>query len=123
MPAGLSLRLGAIFAGLAVALGALGAHALQHRCTATELDQFEKAVRYQFFHALALLLCASFADQGRRTGPAAWAFVTGIALFCGGLYGLVFTGWRPFAHMTPFGGIAFLVGWAALAALGPRRAP
>jgi uncharacterized membrane protein YgdD (TMEM256/DUF423 family) len=109
------LRLGALCAGLAVALGAIGAHAMAGHYDALDLERFEKGVRYQMFHALALLLCANLASKGWPVrGPVA-CFTAGIACFCGGLYGLVFTHWRAFAHITPVGGVAFLIGWVWLA--------
>jgi uncharacterized membrane protein YgdD (TMEM256/DUF423 family) len=115
-----SARLAAVFGGLAVALGAFGAHAMQDRYDAHTLDIFEKAVRYQMYHALALGLCAALGFSGRPTRAAAISFVTGIVLFSGSLYALVFTGTKTFGAVTPFGGVAFLVGWTLLA--WPRRA-
>ena len=102
-----------------MALGALGAHAMQGHYEAIDLERFEKAVRYQMYHALALGLCAALGFRGRPTRAAAISFVTGIVLFSGSLYALVFTGTKTFGAVTPFGGVAFLVGWTLLA--WPRR--
>jgi uncharacterized membrane protein YgdD (TMEM256/DUF423 family) len=109
--------LGAAFSFLAVALGAFGAHALRSRLDARALDVFEVAVRYQFFHALALLVLAVVLD--RWPGPvgtgAGWAFVLGIVVFSGSLYLLVATGNSRWGAVTPLGGVAFLIGWVLLA--------
>lgn len=115
------VRLGALFAGLAVALGAFGAHAMKDRYDAAALQTFETAVRYQMYHALALLLCGVLARLGWRTQPAALGFLTGTLLFSGSLYAFVFTNARWVLPITPVGGIAFLVGWIALLA-GRRTA-
>jgi uncharacterized membrane protein YgdD (TMEM256/DUF423 family) len=109
--------LGGLFALLGVALGAFGAHGLEGRLPASDLAIFETAVRYQMYHALALVLVAVLMT---RTGPsfaaaAGWAFVVGILLFSGSLYLMLLTGQRWLGAVTPLGGISFLVGWAALA--------
>ena len=109
--------LGALFAGLAVAFGAFGAHALRASLTADDLATFEVGVRYQMYHALALLAVA-WATTRWESGavPAAgWLFVAGIVVFSGSLYVLVLTGQRWLGAVTPLGGVAFLVGWALLA--------
>lgn len=110
------VRLGAALGGLAVALGAFAAHGLQPRLDPARLETFETAVRYQFFHALALLACGLLGAHGYRTALAGSAFAAGIALFSGSLYGLAVLEWRWLGPVTPFGGAAFLVGWIALAA-------
>ena len=110
--------LGAIFGFFGVALGAFGAHGLQGRLTPGELATFETAVRYQMYHALALLLVAAFLSRGGPAGGsslAGWGFSAGIVLFSGSLYLMLLTGQRWLGAVTPLGGLAFLVGWAALA--------
>lgn len=109
-----SARLAAVFGGLAVAMGAFGAHAMQDRYDAHTLDIFEKAVRYQMYHALALGLCAALAHAGWRTLLPAACFALGIALFSGSLYGLVLLDAKWLGPVTPIGGVSFLVGWALL---------
>lgn len=108
-------RLAAVFGGLAVALGAFAAHAMKDHYDAELLKTFETGVRYQMYHALAIGLCASLAFAGRRMRGAVVAFAIGIALFSGSLYALVLTGQRWLGAVTPFGGVAFLVGWLLLA--------
>ncbi len=110
---------GAVLGLLAVAAGAFGAHLLEGRLPARELEIFETAVRYQMYHALALLLVASLLS---RAGPApalhgsAWAFLGGVLVFSGSLYLLVGLGIRAFGAVTPLGGVALLVGWGLLLA-------
>jgi len=109
--------LGAASAFAAVAAGAFGAHALKARLPADLLAVFEVAVRYQTYHALALL-AAAWASS-RWPGPAPlWAgglFAAGTLVFCGSLYLLALTGARWLGAVTPLGGLAFLCGWVALA--------
>lgn len=109
--------LGAVLALVAVALGAFGAHGLRGRLDAADLDTFEIGVRYQMYHALALLLVAWIQTRwpGGATVVAGWAFLVGILVFSGSLYTLVLTGARWLGAVTPIGGLAFLVGWGALA--------
>lgn len=118
------VALGAVLGGLAVAVGAFGAHGLQGRVPPEMLTVFEIGVRYQMYHALALVLLGLFAGRGPSpapleippgVGPAAWLFVAGIVLFSGSLYALVLTGTRWLGAITPIGGVAFLAGWALFA--------
>lgn len=106
----------------AVAFGAFAAHGLRARLTPELLATFETAVRYQMYHALALALTAILLDRAdsRCLHLAAWAFLTGVVVFSGSLYALALTGERRCGAVTPFGGAAFLVGWAALA-VGAHR--
>ena len=109
---------GALLAGLSVAAGAFGAHALRNRLGANDLAIWETAARYQTYHALALLLTARLLS--RRTTPfrkaACWLFCGGIVLFSGSLYVLAVTGQRWAGAITPLGGVALLAGWACFAA-------
>ena len=115
-------RLAALLAGLAVPLGAFGAHAMTDHYDLRALQTFETAVRYQMYHALALGLCAVLGMQGRRTGTAAICFLLGIGLFCGSLYGIVFLEARWLGAVTPVGGLAVLAGWLLLASGAQRPA-
>lgn len=109
--------LGCVFGFLAIALGAFGAHALKQRLPADLLDVFEVGVRYQMYHALALLAVAWAATQWPGTGVsvAGWLFVAGIVIFSGSLYVLALSGVRWLGAVTPLGGLAFLAGWVYLA--------
>ena len=121
MTSRLAATLGAILAGVAVALGAFGAHALRARLDPRDLEVFETAVRYQMYHALALAR-GGVADltMAPGAGAAAWSFLVGIALFSGSLYVMVATGQRWLGAVTPLGGVAFLAGWLLLARAASR---
>jgi uncharacterized membrane protein YgdD (TMEM256/DUF423 family) len=108
---------GATSALLAVAAGAFGAHALRARLAPDLLAAFETAVRYQMYHALALLFAAWAATRWplAPVRAAGWLFVAGTVMFSGSLYLLALTGVRGFGAVTPLGGLAFLAGWLALA--------
>ena len=108
---------GAVFAGLAVILGAFGAHALKQVLDSYGLAIWEKAVFYQVIHALALLLLPSFAGQlgDRATSITGGLFIAGILLFSGSLYLLAYTGKKYLGAITPVGGVAFIMGWTWLA--------
>jgi uncharacterized membrane protein YgdD (TMEM256/DUF423 family) len=109
--------LGAISAGLAVALGAFAAHGLRSRISPEALQTFETGARYHIYHALALLAVAWAATRwpGGAVTAAGWLFVAGTLLFSGSLYLLAVTGMRVLGAITPFGGLAFILGWLALA--------
>lgn len=107
---------GAIAAFIAVALGAFGAHSLKTKLSADMLAIFEVGVRYQMYHALALLALAW--AQGRwpevNFTTSGWCFIVGIIIFSGSLYLLSATGIRWLGAITPIGGLAFLAGWAIM---------
>lgn len=107
---------GAALAFVAVVLGAFAAHGLRARLEPRALEIFETGVRYQFFHALALLLLALLLARAPGGGgvAAGWAFLVGIAVFSGSLYLLALTGVGRWGAVTPVGGLAFLVGWLLL---------
>ncbi|MCG6989312.1 MAG: DUF423 domain-containing protein [Gemmatimonadetes bacterium] len=109
--------LGAIFGFLAVALGAFGAHGLRGRLTPNDMAVYETGVRFQMYHALALLAVAWAATRWPvgTLRLAGWLFVVGIVLFSGSLYALVLTGHRALGAVTPLGGLSFLAAWALLA--------
>jgi uncharacterized membrane protein YgdD (TMEM256/DUF423 family) len=119
LTAGRLLRLGAILAGLGVAIGAFGAHGLKSLVTAERLAVFETGVHYHLVHALAILAAAGTAALAPSAAGPRWAgalFAAGVLLFSGSLYALVLTGVTTFGAVTPIGGVAFLAGWMALAA-------
>ena len=111
------LLIGAFAGFTGVALGAFGAHALRSRLSSEMLAVFETSVRYQMYHALAVIATGRIVA---RTGgwliiTAGWLFTAGIVLFSGSLYLLAFTGITALGAITPIGGVAFLLGWACLA--------
>jgi len=124
MPGRIWIILGALFAGLAVALGALGAHALEEYLKQNDpRHNFETAARYQMYHALALVLLGLAASQRSIAiqTAAGWLFVAGILLFSGGLYGWIFTAIKPFVHIVPIGGVLWICGWLCFALAQFRR--
>lgn len=114
----LFLIVGAIAAGIAVMAGAFGAHGLESRVSPDRLQTFETGVRYQMYHALALLLVGWMGLQQAApllTG-AGIAFLIGILIFSGSLYVLVLTDTAWLGAITPIGGVAFIAGWGLLVA-------
>ena len=118
---------GALLAATGVGLGAFGAHGLEnflrelgHEADlAKRLAWFETGVKYQLYHALGLVAIAAMAAsfQGPGLRAAAVAFIFGVVLFSGSLYGMTFLGeeWRKLGMITPLGGLAFIIGWIAVA--------
>lgn len=116
------LTWGALLAAFAVAAGAMGAHLLAKRLDEEQLKSFETAVRYQFFHALAVIVIGLLAAQwpeGRWNWPGGF-FLAGIVLFSGGIYAWLATGIRPLVHLVPIGGTCWIVGWLVLAVVAFR---
>jgi uncharacterized membrane protein YgdD (TMEM256/DUF423 family) len=114
------ISLGGLSGCLAVAAGAFAAHALRDRISAELLDVFQTGATYQMYHALALLavgiLLARFSVGGSAwLSVAGWLFLGGTILFSGSLYALALSGTRWLGAVTPIGGVAFLLGWLALA--------
>ncbi len=81
------------------------------------LEVFETAVRYQMYHAFALIAVAWVASRapGQMPSAAGWLFVAGTVLFSGSLYAMTFTGVGALGAITPLGGVCFIAGWIALA--------
>ena len=111
-------RIAAVLCFLAVALGAFGAHSLRSTLEARGMiDVWNKAVFYQFIHAIALLVLALYATINRG---ACLLLLIGILLFSGSLYLLALTNLRWLGPITPLGGLCFLAGWAWLVLVPPR---
>ena len=106
----------ALFGALGVVLGAFGAHALRGALDEAALRLWHTAVEYQFWHALALFAVALAPLPGSRwLRLSAGAFALGTVLFCGSLYALAFGAPKFVGAITPFGGVALIVGWIAAA--------
>lgn len=106
---------GAVAGGLAVVLGAFGAHALRARLSIEDLGIYETAVRYQMYHAFALFIAAwMLSRNAAQASTAAWLFIAGIVIFSGSLYLLVATGHRWLGAITPIGGLCLIAGWVML---------
>ena len=120
---------GTVFAGLAVVLGAFGAHALKAVLPLSNLATFETGVKYQFLHALALIALSLSLANAKKYSPseqaAKWMnrgamfFTIGIILFSGSLYLLAIRPILPFTlgawvgPITPLGGLFFILGWTS----------
>lgn len=123
------IRLGAIFAMLSVIFGAFGAHAIKEMVDAHSLEIWNKAVLYQFFHAIILILCGMLCAQylAINIKRAAAFFTVGIILFSGSLYILTFRNVSSIipqfiGPLTPLGGMSFIIGWILLiAAIGKKK--
>lgn len=105
---------GGISALLTVLIGAFAAHGLEARLDEKALGWIDTAVRYQMFHALALIALGLFGrEQGRGLDitVAGYAFSLGTLLFCGLLYAMALGAPRFFGAVVPVGGLAFMVGW------------
>jgi len=111
------LLIGSLAALLGVTIGAFGTHALRGRIAPDMLGVFETAVRYQMYHAIAIVLVSALMTRldGWLIHAAGWSFTIGIVLFSGSLYLLAATGTRILGAITPIGGVFFIVGWACLA--------
>jgi uncharacterized membrane protein YgdD (TMEM256/DUF423 family) len=116
---GFWLRIGAVWGFLAVAMGAFGAHGLKERLESFgQLANFHTAAQYHMYVALALVAVGVLQVVGRAgtaLSVAGWSFLIGSAIFSGSLYILGVTGLKWLGAITPIGGVAILVGWAALA--------
>ncbi len=129
------MALGALFAGLAVIVGAFGAHwvhsyfaekyAGEVKIVAGEeipaarmyLNDYQTGVRYQMWHALGMIAVGLAMQRERKTSliVAAWSFLLGILCFSGALYVLTLTGQTWLGAIAPIGGTAYIVGWFAFA--------
>ena len=109
----------AILLGLAVMLGAFGAHGLRGRLDEYSMGVYERAVLYHFLHALGLLIVSVMPRIGVLTASAGawvcWLLAMGILLFSGSLYVLALSGVRALGAVTPFGGLSFIGAWLLLA--------
>lgn len=112
------LLTGAALAALSVLLGAFAAHGLEKAITDLRmLDRFETAVRYQFYHALGLILVFLLAKQGLASRLLHWSgrcMIAGVLLFSGSLYIYVLSGAKWVVMFTPIGGVFFIAAWILL---------
>jgi uncharacterized membrane protein YgdD (TMEM256/DUF423 family) len=109
------LLIGIVFAAAGVGIGAFGAHGLKDTLAATgRADNFETGVKYQMYHALALIAVALWAQSLRPEPTITWigaCFAAGIVIFSGSLYILAVTNVTKWGMITPIGGVLLLVGW------------
>ena len=127
MNAGKWAAVGALCAGVGVALGAFGAHGLEERLTeAGQLENWRTGVRYQVWHGLALIAFALWqrGSKNSRGSGAAWSFSIGVLCFSGSLYALgLGVPSRYIWPVTPLGGLLLLVGWLLFGLGALRSAP
>jgi len=107
---------GIALAALAVVIGAFGAHIIKDRVSQNDLRIFETGVKYQFYHALGIILIGilGFHYNPADLESSSRFMVAGIGIFSGSLYALVLTGNRWLGAITPIGGICFIIGWILL---------
>ena len=107
--------LGSILALSAVLFGAFGAHAIRETLSAHDSIQiWETAVRYQMWHALALILLSMNSLKYSIPKMTGLCFVVGTILFSGSLYGLALDGPKWLGPVTPLGGLCLMIGWLLL---------
>jgi len=122
----LFLIIGGVYGCLGVVIGAFGAHALKPRLDTKLLEAYETGVRYQFYHALALLAVGLLLERWTASAPlaaAGWLFGAGVLLFSGSLYLLAVAGWKWLGPVTPLGGVLLIAGWICFVVGVVRGAP
>ncbi len=109
------MAMGAVLAALSVILGAFAAHALKSSLSEYQLGIVETGVRYQMYHALAIILIAFIATQIniKTLSLSLWCFTVGSVFFSGSLYLLALFDFKWVVYFTPLGGFLFIVGWLA----------
>ena len=110
------ILLGSFFSLMTIVLGAFGAHALKEQLSEYGQSIYDKAVLYQMFHTIAILLLGVIEKfipevQIQIVGV---AFLLGILIFSGSLYILAITGMKWLGMITPIGGLLFIIGWVLL---------
>lgn len=109
------IRIAAAYGLSAVALGAFGAHALKEHLSNNDLTAiWETAVRYQIWHALALLALALLQKHYQISARIGILLTVGIAIFSGTLYGICFGGPKWLGAITPIGGLSLIFAWLHL---------
>jgi uncharacterized membrane protein YgdD (TMEM256/DUF423 family) len=112
--------IGSLFALLSIAAGAFGSHLLKSKLSSDYLNVFEVAIRYQMYHALALVVIALLMNISHSPwlDKAGWSFIIGVFLFSGSLYTLVLFNIKQLGMVTPFGGLSLILGWFFLILAG-----
>jgi uncharacterized membrane protein YgdD (TMEM256/DUF423 family) len=105
-------KIGAAYGMTAVIAGSFGAHGLRNKAEPRDMEIWETASKYQFYHSLAILLSVTRSGTGAEL-PCA-LFTVGTAIFSGSLYALVLTGNRKLGAITPIGGLTLVAGWLSL---------
>jgi uncharacterized membrane protein YgdD (TMEM256/DUF423 family) len=112
------LQTAAVFGAIAVGIGAFGAHGLKPMLEASgRLETFETAVKYHFYHSLALFglgILALIRPEWKKLGLSYWGFTLGMVIFSGSLYVLCLSGITWLGAITPLGGVALILGWVGV---------
>jgi uncharacterized membrane protein YgdD (TMEM256/DUF423 family) len=111
------ITLGALFAFLAVMLGAFGAHALRDTLSEHYLSVYQTATDYQMWHAIGLIIIGILYERkpSKSLLTSGWLMLAGIVIFPGSLFVFSLTGIKILGAITPLGGILFLIAWLLLA--------
>jgi uncharacterized membrane protein YgdD (TMEM256/DUF423 family) len=118
------VAIGSVCAFLSVAFGAFGAHMLKTMLTPDNLAIFQTGVQYQMMHSLGLIaigIAAGFVSGSKLLVRAGWFMLAGMVLFSGSLYALSLSDVKILGAITPFGGVAFLIGWVLVALAAIRH--
>ena len=113
----LFLKAGSLLGAVGVMIGAFGAHALKPMLTASgRFETFETGVRYQFYHAIALILIGIISKDilNKFLIYSGYCILVGVLIFSGALYTICFTGLNVFGAVAPIGGTFLVLGWLLL---------
>lgn len=113
----LFLQVGSLFGAVGVMVGAFGAHALKPMLMANgRFETFETGVRYQFYHAIALVLIGILSKHisNKTLTYSGYCILAGVLIFSGALYTICFTGLNVFGAVAPIGGTLLAIGWLLL---------
>ena len=110
------LLFGLFFCGFSILMGAFGAHALKDKLSEYSMSIYDKAVFYQMFHAIGILVVSILGQlfNTQDFNTSGWFFIIGILLFSGSLFILSVTGVKWLGAITPIGGVMFILGWFLL---------
>lgn len=111
------VAVGAILGLLGVAMGAAGTHALEDRLDSDALDTLETAVRFQMYHAIALVAVGWLGSvwRSRAVAISCGLLTFGVIVFCGSLYLIALADISAFGAVAPVGGLSLMAGWGSLA--------
>ena len=111
----LFIILGALCTMMSVGTGAFGAHGLEGKLSDKYMSVWEKAVNYQMYHGLGLIIIGVISGTTSiNVNWAGWLLFLGVVFFSGSLYILALTQIRIFGAITPIGGLLFIAGWLML---------
>lgn len=113
----LFLQAGSLLGAVGVMVGAFGAHALKAMLVASgRFETFETGVRYQFYHAIALVLIGVLSKHisNKTLTYSGYCMLAGVLIFSGALYTICFTGLNVFGAVAPIGGTLLVIGWLLL---------